>query len=42
VYGIVLALWLLHEVPSARTVVGGTLIVAAAFVASFRSRERSR
>ena len=42
VYGIVLALWLLHEVPSARTVVGGTLIVAAAFAASFRSREGSR
>jgi drug/metabolite transporter (DMT)-like permease len=38
VYGIALAAWLLHEIPGARTVLGGTLIVAAAFVASYRAR----
>ena len=37
VYGIALAVWLLGEVPSLRTVAGGTLIVAAALVASRRS-----
>ena len=36
VYGIALAAWLLHEVPDARTIVGGALIVAAALVASRR------
>ncbi len=34
VYGIVLALLLLGEVPGARTLIGGTLIVGAAFVAT--------
>ena len=38
VYGIALAAWLLHEVPGVRTVLGGMLIVAAALVASYRSR----
>lgn len=37
VYGIVLAAWLLHEVPGARTLLGGTLIVAAALIASRRT-----
>ena len=37
VYGIALAMWLLHEVPPLRTLVGGTLIVAAAIVASRRT-----
>ena len=34
VYGIALAAWLLHEVPTLRTAIGGTLIVAAALIAS--------
>jgi drug/metabolite transporter (DMT)-like permease len=34
VYGIVLALVLLGEVPDARTLVGGALIVGAAFLAT--------
>lgn len=34
VYGIALAAWLLREIPTWRTVAGGTLIVAAALVAS--------
>jgi drug/metabolite transporter (DMT)-like permease len=37
VYGIALAVWLLHEVPGVRTMVGGALIVAAALFASRRS-----
>jgi drug/metabolite transporter (DMT)-like permease len=37
VYGIALAVWLLGEVPSLRTLAGGTLIVAAALAASRRS-----
>jgi len=37
VYGIALAMWLLHEVPPLRTLVGGTLIVVAAIVASRRT-----
>ena len=36
VYGIVLAASLLDEIPSARTLAGGALIVAAAIVASRR------
>ncbi|HEX6137344.1 MAG TPA: DMT family transporter [Casimicrobiaceae bacterium] len=36
VYGIVLAAWLLHEIPDARTLAGGALIVAAALLASRR------
>jgi drug/metabolite transporter (DMT)-like permease len=36
VYGVVLAAWLLREVPDARTIFGGALIVAAALVASRR------
>jgi drug/metabolite transporter (DMT)-like permease len=36
VYGIVLAAVLLDEIPSLRTLIGGTLIVAAAIVASRR------
>jgi drug/metabolite transporter (DMT)-like permease len=36
VYGIALALALLGEVPGLRTLAGGTLIVAAAVVASRR------
>lgn len=36
VYGIVLAALLLDEIPSVRTLIGGTLIVAAAIVASRR------
>ncbi|HXT02820.1 MAG TPA: DMT family transporter, partial [Casimicrobiaceae bacterium] len=35
VYGIALAGLLLHEIPSGRTIVGGTLIVAGALLASF-------
>jgi len=38
VYGIVLAIPLLGEVPTTRTVIGGTLIVVAAVIASRRSR----
>lgn len=34
VYGIVLAAWLLREIPGSRTLVGGMLIVAAAVLAS--------
>jgi drug/metabolite transporter (DMT)-like permease len=34
VYGIALAAWLLHEIPNGRTIVGGGLVVAAAFLAS--------
>jgi drug/metabolite transporter (DMT)-like permease len=37
VYGIVLALLLLGEVPSSRTIAGGVLIVAAAVIATRRS-----
>ena len=37
VYGIALAALLLHEIPTWRTLAGGTLIVAAALVASRRS-----
>jgi drug/metabolite transporter (DMT)-like permease len=37
VYGIALAALLLHEIPSARTLAGGALIVAAALFASRRS-----
>jgi drug/metabolite transporter (DMT)-like permease len=37
VYAIALAALLLHEIPSARTLAGGALIVAAALVASRRS-----
>lgn len=37
VYGIALAAWLLHQLPDARTIAGGALIVVAAVVASFRS-----
>ena len=37
VYGIVLALALLHEIPGPRTLVGGALIVAAAVVATRRA-----
>ena len=36
VYGIALAAWLLHEIPDARTIVGGALIMAAALLASRR------
>jgi drug/metabolite transporter (DMT)-like permease len=39
VYGIALAWWLLHEMPGARTLGGATLLVAAAIVASRRSRD---
>lgn len=37
VYGIALAAWLLSEIPSARTLIGGTLIIAAALFASRRT-----
>lgn len=37
VYGIALAAWLLREVPDARTIVGGALIVGAALLASRRA-----
>jgi drug/metabolite transporter (DMT)-like permease len=37
VYGIVLALAFLHEVPGARTIAGGVLIIAAAVIATHRS-----
>jgi drug/metabolite transporter (DMT)-like permease len=36
VYGIAFAVWLLHELPDARTLVGGALIVTAALIASRR------
>lgn len=39
VYGIALAWWLLHEMPDARTLGGAALLVAAAIVASHRSRD---
>jgi drug/metabolite transporter (DMT)-like permease len=37
VYGIALAIWLLGETPSVRTLAGGALIVGAAIVASRRA-----
>jgi drug/metabolite transporter (DMT)-like permease len=37
VYGIALAVVLLNEVPAARTLAGGALIVAAAWVATRRA-----
>lgn len=42
VYGIALAAWLLHEMPSWRTVAGGALIVAAALLASRRVGDGGR
>jgi len=36
VYGILLAVVLLHEFPDVRTMLGGALIVAAALIASRR------
>lgn len=39
VYGIALAAWLLGEMPGARTLVGGALIVGAAIAASRRTTE---
>ena len=36
VYGIALAAWLLHEIPTLRTLVGATMIVGAAVLASRR------
>lgn len=38
VYGIALAAWLLNEIPAARTLAGGALVVAAALVASLPAR----
>ena len=38
VYGILLAVWLLHEVPDLRTIAGAVLLVVAAIVASYRVR----
>jgi drug/metabolite transporter (DMT)-like permease len=37
VYGIALAAWLLHEIPTLRTLVGATMIVGAAVLATRRS-----
>ena len=37
VYGIALAAWLLHEIPTLRTLVGAAMIVGAAVLASRRS-----
>jgi drug/metabolite transporter (DMT)-like permease len=37
VYGIVLALWLLNEIPDVRTIAGAVLLVVAAIVASRRA-----
>jgi drug/metabolite transporter (DMT)-like permease len=36
VYGIIFAIFLLHEIPSPRTVLGGTLICSAVFWASYQ------
>lgn len=40
VYGIALAAWLLHEIPTLRTLAGATLIVGAALVATRRAAQR--
>jgi len=37
VYGILLAVWLLREVPDLRTIAGATLLVTAAILASRRA-----
>lgn len=42
VYGMVLAMWLLGEVPGARTWIGAVLLVGAAVVASWRARVAPR
>ena len=40
VYGIALAAWLLHEIPTLRTIAGAALIVGAALVATRRAAGR--